>query len=110
MVESIKGVSRVVPQEDWSYVPNLIKYKPDFIIHGDDWKTNYLSKIREDVFETMKAWGGQVIEIPYTQGINSTELANNASVIGTTPDVRLKACGASLLPSLSCASWKHIPA
>ena len=90
VVESIKGVSRVVPQEDWSYVPNLIKYKPDFIIHGDDWKTNYLSKIREDVFETMKAWGGQVIEIPYTQGINSTELANNASVIGPTPDVRLK--------------------
>lgn len=90
VVESIKGVSRVVPQEDWSYVPNLIKYKPDFIIHGDDWKANYLSKIRDDVFETMKEWGGQVIEIPYTQGINSTELANNASVIGTTPDVRLK--------------------
>ena len=90
VVESLKGVAKVVPQEDWSYVPNLRKYKPDFIIHGDDWKTNYLSKIQEDVFETMKEWGGQVIEIPYTQGINSTELANNASMIGTTPDVRLK--------------------
>ncbi len=88
VVENMKGVSRVVPQEEWSYVPNLKKYKPDFIIHGDDWKSNYLSKIREEVYEAMKEWGGQVIEIPYTQGINSSSLVDNAKVIGTTPDVR----------------------
>ncbi len=88
VVENIKGVAKVVPQEDWSYVPNLKKYKPDYIIHGDDWKTNYLSKIRDEVFEVMKEWGGQVVEIPYTQGINSSALADNASSIGTTPDVR----------------------
>ena len=40
------------------------------------------------VFEVMKEWGGQVVEIPYTQGINSSALADNASSIGTTPDVR----------------------
>ena len=45
VVEYIKGVSRVVPQEDWNYVPNLKKYKPDYIIHGDDCKSKYLSKI-----------------------------------------------------------------
>ena len=44
----------IVPQEDWSYIPNLKKYKPNYIIHGDDWKTNYLSKILEEVFEVMK--------------------------------------------------------
>ena len=88
VVENLKGVSRVVPQEEWSYVPNLRKYKPDFIIHGDDWKTNYLSKIREEVYEAMKEWGGQIIEIPYTQGINSSSLVDNAKVIGTTPDIR----------------------
>lgn len=88
VVENIKGVARVVPQEEWSYVPNLKKLKPDYIIHGDDWKTNYLSKIRDEVFEAMKEWGGQVVEIPYTQGINSSALADNASSIGTTPDVR----------------------
>ena len=88
VVENIKGVSKVVPQEEWSYVPNLKKYKPDFIIHGDDWKTNYLSKIRTEVYETMKEWNGTVIEIPYTQGINSSSLVENAKNIGTTPDVR----------------------
>ena len=88
VVGNIKGVARVVPQEDWSYVPNLRKYKPDYIIHGDDWKSNYLSCIRDEVFEVMKEWGGQVVEIPYTQGINSSSLAESASSIGTTPDVR----------------------
>jgi phosphoenolpyruvate phosphomutase / 2-hydroxyethylphosphonate cytidylyltransferase len=90
VVENLKGVSEVIPQEDWSYVPNLKKLKPDFIIHGDDWKTNYLSKIRDDVYVVMKEWGGQVIEIPYTQGINSTALVDNAHTIGTTSDIRLK--------------------
>lgn len=88
VIENIKGVSRVIPQTDWSYVPNLKELKPDFMIHGDDWKTNYLSKIREDCFAVMKEWGGQIVEIPYTKGINSSELAENAKSIGTTPDIR----------------------
>ena len=88
VVENISGVTKVIPQEEWSYVPNLKKIRPDFMIHGDDWKTNYLSKIREDCFEVMKEWSGQIIEIPYTQGINSSALAENARAIGTTPDIR----------------------
>lgn len=87
---NIKGVSEVVPQEEWSYVPNLLKYRPDYIIHGDDWVTGPLEQIREDVYKTMKEIGGEVIEIPYTKGIDSTALNNDIKAIGTTPDVRLK--------------------
>jgi phosphoenolpyruvate phosphomutase len=90
VAENIKGVSRVVPQEDWSYVPNLKKYKPDFIIHGDDWKTGPLSRIREEVYAVMAEQGGAVLEIPYTQGITSTLLNEALRSIGTTPDIRLK--------------------
>ena len=53
------------------------------MIHGDDWQHNYLSKIREEVFAVMAEWQGQVVEIPYTQGINSTSLVENAAGIGT---------------------------
>lgn len=88
VVEKIRGVSRVVPQEEWSYVPNLQRYKPDIIIHGDDWKSNYLNQIRKDVYEAVKEWGGQVVEIPYTKGINSAALVDNAVSIGTTADIR----------------------
>ncbi len=90
VVEHIKGVKEVVPQDDWSYVNNLRRLKPDYIIHGDDWKTGPLREIREEVFEVMNELGGRVIEIPYTQGINSSSLDKDIKSIGTTPDVRLK--------------------
>ncbi|MDR3139269.1 MAG: phosphoenolpyruvate mutase [Treponema sp.] len=90
VVESLRDVSRVVPQEEWSYIPNLKKYRPDIIIHGDDWKTGVLSKEREDVYRVMAELGGEVVEIPYTQGINSTAFNESLTSIGTTPDLRLK--------------------
>jgi len=90
VVENLKGVVRVIPQDEWSYIPNLRKYKPDIIIHGDDWQTGSESKLREDVIEVMKELGGEVVEIPYTKGINSSALNDVQIAIGTTPDIRLK--------------------
>lgn len=90
VVENIKGVEKVVPQEEWSYVSNLLKYRPDAIIHGDDWKSGPLSKVRDEVFEVMAQINGEVIEIPYTPGITSSMLDEARKSIGTTPDVRLK--------------------
>ena len=39
IIGSLKGVSQVIPQETLDYVPNLEKLKPDYVVHGDDWKT-----------------------------------------------------------------------
>ena len=72
VVESIRNVSRVVPQDDWSYVSNLLKYKPDYIIHGDDWLVGPDKYIRDEVFKVMEKLGGEVIEIPYTQNISAS--------------------------------------
>jgi len=90
VIENIKGVSRVVPQEEWSYIPNLRKYKPAAIIHGDDWKTGLLQKEREGVFAVMRELGGEVIEIPYTRGVNAGAFNEAMRSIGTTSDIRLK--------------------
>lgn len=90
VVENIRGVSEVVPQEEWSYIPNLRRLKPNYIIHGDDWKTGMDMELREQVFEVMKEWGGEVIEIPYTRGINSSELVKETQTIGTTPENRMR--------------------
>lgn len=90
VVENIKGVSEVIPQEEWSYVDNLKRIRLDYIIHGDDWKNGPLREIREQVFEVMNEQGGKVIEIPYTKGINSSSLDKEIKSIGTTPDIRLK--------------------
>ena len=90
VIEQIKGVGRVVPQPEWSYVPNLRKYRPDAIIHGDDWKCGPLRKERDDVFAVMEELGGEVIEIPYTEGVNSAAFNEARRSLGTTPDIRLK--------------------
>lgn len=90
VVRSIHGVADVVPQDDWSYVPNLVKYKPDFIIHGDDWLEGPDKYIRDEVFKVMESLGGKVIEIPYTKGITSSGLAEELESLGTTPQARLK--------------------
>ncbi len=87
---SIKGVSGVVPQDDYSYIPNLLKIKPDFLIHGDDWMQGRDSELRQECIKVMEELGGKVIEVPYTKGINSSSLYDETKSIGTTPDVRLK--------------------
>ena len=89
VIENIKGVSSVVPQDDWSYVPNLVKYKPDYIIHGDDWLYGPDKYIRDEVFKVMEAMGGEVIEIPYTKGISATGLKEAIESLGVTPQARL---------------------
>jgi len=88
IVENIKGVSNVVPQETLDYEENLRKYKPDYVIHGDDWQTGKQKKTREKVIETISEWGGSLVEIPYTEGISSTKLNYIQKSIGTSPEVR----------------------
>jgi phosphoenolpyruvate phosphomutase / 2-hydroxyethylphosphonate cytidylyltransferase len=88
-VESIKGVRAVISQDTLDYTHNLLKLKPDYVVHGDDWKTGVQSKVREKVINTIKDWGGELIEPSYTDGISSTMLNASLKDIGTTPNVRL---------------------
>ena len=88
VVENVKGVSCVIPQETLDYVPNLVKIKPDYVLHGDDWKTGIQQSTRQRIVDIMASWGGKVIDIPYTQGISSTNLNKILKEVGTTPEIR----------------------
>jgi phosphoenolpyruvate mutase len=90
IIENIKGVHSVIAQETLDYVPNLMKLKPDIVVHGDDWKEGIQNQTRQRVIDTLKIWGGQLIEIPYTKGISSTMLNKEMKEIGTTPQIRMK--------------------
>ena len=89
IVENIKGVSKVISQETLDYVPNLLIEKPDFVVHGDDWKEGVQKETRNRVINTIAKWNGQVVDLPYTEGISSTQLNEKLKSIGTTPNVRL---------------------
>lgn len=90
VIENIKGVTEVVPQTTLDYVANLEKYRPDYVVHGDDWQKGVQQKTRQRVIDTLKSWGGELVEVPYTKGISSSALHAAKKEIGTTPEVRLK--------------------
>lgn len=88
IVESIKGVTSVVPQMTLDYVPNLEALRPDYVVHGDDWREGVQRETRQRVLDALSSWGGELIEVPYTTGISSTALQKALKEVGTTPDVR----------------------
>lgn len=88
VVAALKGVSRVVPQETLDYIPNLKKYKPDYVVHGTDWREGVQAKTRQGVIDTIATWGGKLVEPEYTPGISSTQLNKAIREVGTTPDIR----------------------
>jgi len=91
IVESIKGVDKVVSQESLDYVPNLRRIKPDYVVHGDDWKESVQKETRQKVIDTLSEWGGVLVEPKYTKGVSSTQLVNVLTDRGVTPNERLKA-------------------
>lgn len=88
VVENIKSVSKVIAQQTLDYVPNLQRLTPDFVVHGDDWKEGVQQETRQRVIDTLAQWGGELIEIPYTHGISSTQLNRALKDLGTTPELR----------------------
>ena len=90
VIESIKYVNEVIPQTTLDYTDNLKKLKPNYVVHGDDWKYGVQKEVRQKVIDVLSNWDGKLIEIPYTKGISSTQLHNSLKEIGTTPEIRQK--------------------
>ena len=89
IIQNIKYVKKVIPQNTLDYVPNLILIKPDFVVHGDDWKKGVQKKTRDKVIKTLKKWSGRLIEPKYTKNISSTIIKNKISELSTLPQNRV---------------------
>ncbi len=93
ILENINGISKVIPQNEWEYSKNILKLKPDFMIHGDDWKIGDDKKLRADTILALKKIGGKLIEIPYTKNISShalKEMMNSDLTIPSNRQAMLK--------------------
>jgi len=89
VVENIKYVTKVIPQKTLDYVDNLNLIKPNYVVHGDDWKSGVQKKTRDRVIKTLKKWSGKLIEPKYTKNISSTEIKNKISNILLSPNNRV---------------------
>jgi len=90
VIESFEGVYKVIPQKTLDYVENLRLVKPDYVVHGDDWKTGIQREARERVLEVLKEWGGELVEPQYTPGISSTQLISHSEDRGVSPSQRIR--------------------
>jgi phosphoenolpyruvate mutase len=90
VVSNIKGVISVVPQDSLDQVQNLREIKPDYVLHGDDWREGAQRELREKVIDAIKEWGGELVEVPYTQGVSISKLDEELAQIGITPQMRMK--------------------
>ena len=88
VLKSLKYVKNIIPQETLDDTKNLKKLKPDFIVHGDDWKKGVQKKAREKALIALRHWGGKLIEPKYTKNISSSLIKSRMLKIGTIPDNR----------------------
>jgi phosphoenolpyruvate mutase len=88
VMENMLGVKKVVPQDTLDHVPNLLKIKPDYVFHRHDWSTGVLRETRQRVIETLKGWGGELVEPEHMPGISSMSLSLAIREVGTTPQMR----------------------
>ena len=89
IIQNIKFVKKVIPQQTLDYVKNLNLIRPDFVIHGNDWKNGVQKKTRLRVIKTLKKWSGKLIEPQYTKNISSTLIKNRILDIGNLSQNRV---------------------
>lgn len=70
MIKELPGVSRVVIQKEIMYDAIVEQLHPDYIVHGDNWKTEPLKALRDNAEKLLSAYGGSVIDVPYTYNEN----------------------------------------
>lgn len=86
VIENIKGVDLVVKQESRDYEPNLRTYRPDYMVHGTDWREGPLAEVRARAMEVLAEWGGEIVEPEYTKGVSSSALLQGAKKDGVTSE------------------------
>lgn len=76
LYQNIEGIYKVVEQKELSYKDNLRKYKPDYVVHGDNWKSGYQKPIRAEVIEILASYGGKLVEYPYSKDKTYEDIDN----------------------------------
>ena len=88
MFENIAGVYKVVDQKKLSYKENLEKYRPDIVVHGDDWVTGFQRPIRDEVVSVLASYGGKLVEYPYSSDPKYAEIDARTRADLAMPDIR----------------------
>ena len=89
IIKNIKYVHKIIPQKTLDYTTNLKLLKPDYVVHGDDWKKGIQKKTRDRVIKTIKKWSGKLIEPKFTKDISSSIIKDRILELTSTPQNRV---------------------
>lgn len=85
---NIAGVAKVVEQKELSYAENIRALHPTYVVHGDDWQTGFQKPVRDEVVRELAAYGGVLVEYPYSNDPKYRELESTARAELSLPDLR----------------------
>ncbi len=88
IISNLKGVAKVVPQDTLSYKKNLEALKPDYLVHGDNWREGFQSSVRAEAIEVLASYGGILKEFPYSADEQYQRLEDASRDRLSIPDVR----------------------
>lgn len=88
LFEHVSGVYKVIEQKTLSYRENLLQYKPDIVVHGDDWISGFQRPIRDEVTSILASYGGRLIEFPYSLDPKYQAIEEHAKAELSLPDIR----------------------
>ncbi len=88
LFENIAGVEKVIEQKTLSYKDVINELKPDYVVHGDNWKEGFQKPVREEVTSLLAEYGGQLVEYPYSKDDKYKDLEAAANAHLSIPDVR----------------------
>ena len=77
IINEIKAVDYVIPLNGLLHLEICEIIKPDYIVHGTDWRKGVQNIIRINLINNIGKWGGKVKEFNYTKNISSTILKEN---------------------------------
>ena len=88
IIANIRGVAKVIPQDTLSYKKNLETLKPDYLVHGDNWKEGFQKAIRAEAIEVLASYGGILKEFPYSDDEQYQRLEDASRDQLSIPDIR----------------------
>lgn len=86
--ENINCIDSVIEQKTLSLKDVLLSFRPDFVIHGSDWKFSIQKPVREETIEILRKYGGCLIEFPYSEDVKYKQIEIEMNLHAAIPDVR----------------------
>ena len=84
LVKNLKYIDQVVAQDNYDYEEILNRIKPNYFVHGDDWKFDNRKIVRKKVIKILKKWNGRLIEPKYTKDVSSSIIKNKILELSST--------------------------